>query len=618
MAFTTKKVQTHNTGIGYIKWATLFFLGMSCVMFAARAFEIEPMVNNAIQWIGTIYLNQEGNSANPAKITLSGANGNGYFDGTVKATTIQGTTVSGTNIKGTTITGTKICLVGDTCITQWPTGGTAGGESIWSTWTTANKIYYNLGNVGIWLADPLYPLHVNGTLFANTLSGDQICLGGICRIDWPTGGTIVGGDSVRSSWTNKIYYTSGNVGIGTNSPLYALDISGDVKIQNTLNIGDSVFWKIYIDNSSILNVDWISATMSNGNGYDIYINWWSKWANGHTVGNVILANKQWNVGIGTNSPDEQFQIGQYARIGQNYTASTTWWSFLKLYWEKPETFEMHPKKYTPNIQLDYRINNFMTTPTVHNWQIDASDALNFNYANGDNNYTSFMKITSAGNVGIGTSTPTEKFTVNWGIWIHGNGSAIWDFELYNNTSTTTLEWFMWLYHILWWWATPWVTTVVGKNWLFLSTSASIDSGGIFISTGGNVGIGTATPTAKLQVNWDIKIGSSLAWLWTTTIYKSDWNEYNNTSIYTRCSCDTNYSTGSDCSYTTWMCYNEVEDGYSYPFNHKYIYYTLEQGYACTTPWTIIYKNDTFWWCSGWTKENPALPTGMYGWKQLDI
>ena len=103
----------------------------------ARAFDIQPTATNAVQYIQSIFLTQDGDSNSSTQITLDGTNGNGTFVGSVGANTVIATTVNGTNINGTTITGSTICLANDTsankCRTNWPTASVGGGESLWST-----------------------------------------------------------------------------------------------------------------------------------------------------------------------------------------------------------------------------------------------------------------------------------------------------------------------------------------------------------------------------------------------------------------------------------------------------------------------------------------------------
>jgi len=292
MGFTTKKVQQKTRGISFIKWATLFFLGTSCVLFVARAFDITPSVPNAVQYIQKVFLTTSGgNIPGTERIILDGTNGNGTFvwsvtANTVNGTTVNGTTISGTNIKGTTITGTKICLVGDPttpCITQWPAGGTvvAGGESIWSTWA-GGKAYYNSGNVGIGTTGPSAKLQVNWDIkWLNSLiiSDDDVTFSEI-NTSWfnaflklnteknyfsifntQATDTVFTEQAVRLRNYGNVYpmifWTSntermrisanGNVGIGTTSPTEALTVSGNIKLQNS--------WWIYAAGYKVLRLD---------------------------------------------------------------------------------------------------------------------------------------------------------------------------------------------------------------------------------------------------------------------------------------------------------------------------------------------------------------------------
>jgi hypothetical protein len=90
----------------------------------------------------------------------------------------------------------------------------------------------------------------------------------------------------------------------------------------------------------------------------------------------------------------------------------------------------------------------------------AANYLGFDAATGSNTYTTYMAMSLAGNVGIGTTSPYSKLSV-WGSGT-GTGQA---FEITNNASTTIAKF--------------------------------LDNGtGYFL---GNIGIGTTTPYAKLSV-----------------------------------------------------------------------------------------------------------------------
>ncbi len=97
-----------------------------------------------------------------------------------------------------------------------------GSPYIGSQWTTLNgNIYYSSGNVGIKKTTPNFELDVNGNI---NLSGNLF---------------QNGSPYIASQWTtsgSNIYYNvaNGNVGIGTTTPYYALDIGGSANISSNV------------------------------------------------------------------------------------------------------------------------------------------------------------------------------------------------------------------------------------------------------------------------------------------------------------------------------------------------------------------------------------------------
>jgi hypothetical protein len=101
-----------------------------------------------------------------------------------------------------------------------------------------------------------------------------------------------------------------------------------------------------------------------------------------------------------------------------------------------------------------------------------------------------MRITAAGNVGIGTSSPAQKLEIQSGsVLLRGDGSALFGtyyasagentfFTLHSGSGNT--------FHI--------GNDVAGTNYNTIVLSAATDS------TGGKVGIGTSNPGSKLQIN----------------------------------------------------------------------------------------------------------------------
>ncbi|XXY49036.1 hypothetical protein WME91_54425 [Sorangium sp. So ce269] len=127
-----------------------------------------------------------------------------------------------------------------------------------------------------------------------------------------------------------------------------------------------------------------------------------------------------------------------------------------------------------------------------------------------------MTLTADGNVGIGTSSPSERLTVHTDHYSFGITHTNGDIELstYVGYGRAGLE--------------------TKNNYpLFFSTNSGPPQ--LLIATNGNVGIGTETPAAKLDVHGDLKINgqkpikletyhrdTSTGWQIRTTYKSTDW------------------------------------------------------------------------------------------------
>jgi hypothetical protein len=97
-----------------------------------------------------------------------------------------------------------------------------------------------------------------------------------------------------------------------------------------------------------------------------------------------------------------------------------------------------------------------------------------------------MRITSAGNVGIGTTNPTEALMVEGWIRVANNTGIKF------NTSASSGD--------------PTLNIDSSAHWNFLNTAGN---NLLKIDNGGNVGIGTTSPSEKLDVNGNIKVDNAL-------------------------------------------------------------------------------------------------------------
>ncbi|MFY0594234.1 hypothetical protein [Roseivirga sp.] len=165
--------------------------------------------------------------------------------------------------------------------------------------------------------------------------------------------------TLSAQWlgTNPVYFNSGKVGIGTSSPIQKLQVHGNIY---------AVGGVFYADNNFGLR--------NSLNDYGVYP--YSTYLQFRYNGNEAMRiNSSGNIGIGTNSPIQKLQVhgNIYAVGGVFYTDN--------------------------NFGLRNSLNDYGVYP--------YSTYLQFRY-----NGNEAMRISSSGNVGIGTTSPGNKLDVN--------------------------------------------------------------------------------------------------------------------------------------------------------------------------------------------------------------
>ncbi|MCR4279337.1 MAG: tail fiber domain-containing protein [Candidatus Zambryskibacteria bacterium] len=248
--------------------------------------------------------------------------------------------------------------------------------------------------------------------------------------------------SIGGSAFNVI--ASGNVGIGTTNPGYRFHVEGASSLGNQAIAGyftattttDSVFPRF-----TFTNATGTSATTTN------------LYASNITSGNIMPA------------ADDTYDLG---------TSTARWRDF----YVGPSSLHL--------------VSTVGETATARDWKIgidetDGTSEGNFRIMEGSSN---FFNISAAGNVGIGTTTPTELLTVygdskrilldtataggQTGILMQGGGGTSYKTEILHDTGNLSF-------------LTTQDGTLVPR--LYISGAAS-----------GNVGIGTTGPTNKLEVD----------------------------------------------------------------------------------------------------------------------
>lgn len=251
------------------------------------------------------------------------------------------------------------------------------------------------GNVGIGTSTPNAKLDVVGTVSATAFVGDG------------SGLTNVTGSGLWTDSSGNVTFTSGNVGMGTNSPLYVTDIrnatnSTQVHISGTGN--DDGGYLLAYDTSGMFvsggatydGTNWTAKSVSSsiftqlGGSYGWYAD------TGLTVGNTYTPTQI--AALNTN--------GDFTLLGNNGSAS-----HIFRYNEDGGEILLHDELGNSALLIDY-IGSTTDSARIlqHNTAGDLQIGLSGTNTTGNTifmkaGYTEAARIDANGNVGIGTTSP---------------------------------------------------------------------------------------------------------------------------------------------------------------------------------------------------------------------
>ncbi|MDD4406218.1 MAG: hypothetical protein PHO36_15830 [Parabacteroides sp.] len=185
------------------------------------------------------------------------------------------------------------------------------------------------GNVGIGTSSPSYKLDVTGTArFTGALTGLSAIFSSTVAVGTPTGDThaVTKGyvdaaiTNASSKWTTSgtntyLTTTTNNVGIGTISPAYKLDVNGALRVSSSAYFDAATFIK---DHNSTIDSWWgwyawdkefqfNKRTSANAFVQNIFVANWD-------TGNFIIVPTSGSVGIGTTSPSYKLDVNGTARF----------------------------------------------------------------------------------------------------------------------------------------------------------------------------------------------------------------------------------------------------------------------------------------------------------------
>jgi hypothetical protein len=359
--------------------------------------------------------------------------------------------------------------------------GLQGGAGGWNT--TGSSFHFSGAGGAVNLTGGTGGQHLFGV--ANAGAGGAINIaggtGGNHTAGWPggVGGNVVinggaGGTGGASGPAGNVILANlrGNVGVGTTTPGYRLDVQGGaVNASGGLCMaGDcKTTWAQVLGSGS---TQWITS------GSNIYYN-------------------SGNVGIGTANPLGRFHLGMIAptAIYKTYTASTTDQGLIL------EAYQDSASPYR-------RIANIVSLGNQDS--VSGGGEIVFQ-TNPKNSFTSAVRmvIKEDGSVGIGATNPVFDANVSKYLTIAGGSGSIGSFGVGGNISTTTgTVGQMAFINTNLGVTDKRVATIVGRNDgatnsgaidFWTANAGSFTAPRLTIRTGGEVGIGTTTPGYKLDV-----------------------------------------------------------------------------------------------------------------------
>ena len=423
--------------------------------------------------------------------------------------------------------------------------GSANGYEWRSSSDSTICVLTNAGNLGIGTTSPSAKLDVvdSGTSFvsrdANAYPRFSVTNGsaqlGLFRSGTSAGGFYIGGDDTYFSvWSTAFsrlvnVNTSGNLGIGTTTISEKLSVAGNVILAasdaTTLNSGRKIRFYRDADGWEPAQIEQIWT----GGGYQGILAFKTNTGALGTLTTKMILNNDGNLGIGTTSPASQLQLSGSLQIGNG----TNFGNKFTIYDNFTDGKIAVALRQSTGATAGDDIFAIYCNSTSGEARLIADDDNGVGFMTFYMNASERMRIANNGNVGIGTTSPAAvlhvyggsfKFQdtsnssaiqigpmannypyVRFDSYISDNSGYFWGFGQKTSAGATRVNAFFLdnnrgLFSADALRVITWTSNEYNGSYPTFSTPVVFAASGVSYINGGNLGIGTTSPSTKLHVS----------------------------------------------------------------------------------------------------------------------